>query len=183
MRTVHKWWPQCCSFLALKVLFSLRSRLQSFLSRVQLLFSVTSLPCHGPLQSKRVEVGRPSSILRSWDRAWWQFILFTWFREGHPLLEWALIGLGCKSWWVLGGWWSKGWWAAMSSRLTFRPRPLDIHKKLPIIKSVKDLDSGEGVSRTVQHNHIALDAENELVRQSVLSLLCHSSHMFMNFTF
>lgn len=51
----------------------------------------------------------------------------------------------------------------MSSRLTFRPRPLDIHKKLPIVKSVKDLDSDEGVSRTVQHNHIALDAENELV--------------------
>ncbi|KAL2649346.1 hypothetical protein R1flu_017474 [Riccia fluitans] len=51
------------------------------------------------------------------------------------------------------------------SRLSFRPRPLDIHKKLPIVKSVKDLDSDEvpGVSRTVHHNHIALDAENELV--------------------
>ncbi|KAL3702341.1 hypothetical protein R1sor_020363 [Riccia sorocarpa] len=51
------------------------------------------------------------------------------------------------------------------SRLSFRPRPLDIHKKLPIVKSVKDLDSdeGPGVSRTVHHNHIALDAENELV--------------------
>ncbi|KAJ7538338.1 hypothetical protein O6H91_11G044100 [Diphasiastrum complanatum] len=51
------------------------------------------------------------------------------------------------------------------SRLSFRPRPLDIHKKLPIVKSVRDLDNDEsaGVSRTVQHNHVALDSENELV--------------------
>ncbi|KAJ7533978.1 hypothetical protein O6H91_13G074000 [Diphasiastrum complanatum] len=51
------------------------------------------------------------------------------------------------------------------SRLSFRPRPLDIHKKLPIVKSVRDLDNDEsvGVSRTVQHNHVALDSENESV--------------------
>eukprot|EP00897_Mesotaenium_endlicherianum_P009318 jgi/Mesen1/8414/ME000471S07732 len=50
------------------------------------------------------------------------------------------------------------------SRLSFRPRPLDIHKKLPIVRSVKELDAEEaGVNRSVQHNHIALDAENEEV--------------------
>lgn len=37
----------------------------------------------------------------------------------------------------------------------FRPRPLDIHKKLPIVKSVKDLDNDEVsvVSRTILHGH------------------------------
>ncbi|EFJ37946.1 hypothetical protein SELMODRAFT_139753 [Selaginella moellendorffii] len=51
------------------------------------------------------------------------------------------------------------------SRLSFRPRPVDIHKKLPIVKSVRDLDNedGIGVSRMVQHGHVALDSENELV--------------------
>lgn len=29
------------------------------------------------------------------------------------------------------------------SRLSFRPRPLDIHKKLPIIKSIKEFDDDE----------------------------------------
>lgn len=31
------------------------------------------------------------------------------------------------------------------SRLSFRPRPLDIHKKLPIVKSVKDFEDYEDV--------------------------------------
>lgn len=29
------------------------------------------------------------------------------------------------------------------SRLSFRPRPLDIHKKLPIVKSVKDFEDDD----------------------------------------
>lgn len=33
------------------------------------------------------------------------------------------------------------------SRLSFRPRPLDIYKKLSIVKSVKDLD-GDDIART-----------------------------------
>jgi len=53
------------------------------------------------------------------------------------------------------------------SRLSFRPRPLDIHKKLPIVKSVKDLDNDEGpsVSRSLPHGHTnnVLDGECELV--------------------
>ncbi|GBG84298.1 hypothetical protein CBR_g38268 [Chara braunii] len=50
------------------------------------------------------------------------------------------------------------------SRLSFRPRPLDIQKKLPIVRSIKELDNEEGgVSRTVQHAHVALDADNEEV--------------------
>lgn len=34
------------------------------------------------------------------------------------------------------------------SRLSFRPRPLDIHKKLPIVKSVKDFEDDETPSST-----------------------------------
>lgn len=50
------------------------------------------------------------------------------------------------------------------SRLSFRPRPVDIHKKLPIVRSVEDLDTEDGgVSRALHHNHFALDAENEKV--------------------
>jgi hypothetical protein len=33
------------------------------------------------------------------------------------------------------------------SRLSFRPHPLDIYKKLPFVKSVKDLD-GDDIART-----------------------------------
>lgn len=60
------------------------------------------------------------------------------------------------------------------SRLSFRPRPLDIHKKLPIVKSVKDLDIDEGpsVSRSLPHGHTnnVLDGECELVCCTVFPL-------------
>ncbi len=50
------------------------------------------------------------------------------------------------------------------SRLSFRPRPLDIQKKLSIVTSVAEIDGDDsGVSRMVQHAHVALDAENEAV--------------------
>eukprot|EP00249_Psilotum_nudum_P021124 c27981_g2_i1 orf=317-1837(-) len=51
------------------------------------------------------------------------------------------------------------------SRLSFRPRPLDIHKKLPIVKSVKDLDNDEAVivSRTALHTHNLVNLDNEPV--------------------
>ncbi|KAG8485871.1 hypothetical protein CXB51_019203 [Gossypium anomalum] len=35
------------------------------------------------------------------------------------------------------------------SRLSFRPRPLDIHKKLPIVKSVKDFEGGDATGWTI----------------------------------
>jgi enhancer of polycomb-like protein len=34
------------------------------------------------------------------------------------------------------------------SRLSFRPRPLDIHKKLPILKSFKDFEDDETPTST-----------------------------------
>nr|XP_009781033.1 PREDICTED: uncharacterized protein LOC104230000 isoform X2 [Nicotiana sylvestris] len=37
------------------------------------------------------------------------------------------------------------------SRLSFRPRPLDIHKKLPILKSVKDFEDDDTTSNTRNH--------------------------------
>lgn len=55
------------------------------------------------------------------------------------------------------------------SRLSFRPRPLDIHKKLPIVKSVKDLDSEEGASVS----RSALDAGIELVAHPFLLCFHH----------
>lgn len=53
----------------------------------------------------------------------------------------------------------------MATRTSFRPRPLDLSKPLPIVRDVRDLDNAEGlVSREVTHNHEALDKENEQVR-------------------
>lgn len=34
------------------------------------------------------------------------------------------------------------------SRLSFRPRPLDIHKKLPILKSIKDFEDDDSQTNT-----------------------------------
>jgi hypothetical protein len=52
----------------------------------------------------------------------------------------------------------------MTTRTSFRPRPLDLHKQLPIVRDLKDLDSTDGlVSREITHNHEALDKENEEV--------------------
>eukprot|EP00873_Tetraselmis_striata_P028408 jgi/Tetstr1/448672/TSEL_035912.t1 len=50
------------------------------------------------------------------------------------------------------------------TRLSFRPRPLDINKQLEIVRDVKDLDSSDGlVSREITHRHEALDKDNEAV--------------------
>ena len=52
------------------------------------------------------------------------------------------------------------------TRTSFRPRPLDINRQLPIVRDLDELDSTEGlVSREITHNHEALDKENEEVRQ------------------
>ncbi|XP_077237436.1 uncharacterized protein LOC143879134 [Tasmannia lanceolata] len=50
------------------------------------------------------------------------------------------------------------------SRLSFRPRPLDIHKKLPIVKSVKDFEDDETTTstRNSQILRLAAEADNEV---------------------
>lgn len=50
------------------------------------------------------------------------------------------------------------------SRLSFRPRPLDIHKKLPIVKSVKEFEDDEvpTSTRNSQMLRIASEADNEV---------------------
>lgn len=45
------------------------------------------------------------------------------------------------------------------SRLSFRPRPLDIHKRLPILKSLKDFEDDDGPSNT-RNQIIRLAAED-----------------------
>ncbi|XVE91167.1 hypothetical protein DITRI_Ditri20bG0132400 [Diplodiscus trichospermus] len=51
------------------------------------------------------------------------------------------------------------------SRLSFRPRPLDIHKKLPIVKSVKDFEDDEtptSATRNSQMLRLAVEVDNEV---------------------
>nr|KYP40745.1 hypothetical protein KK1_037923 [Cajanus cajan] len=50
------------------------------------------------------------------------------------------------------------------SRLSFRPRPLDIHKKLPIVKSIKDFEDDEtpASTRNSQLLRIVPEVENEV---------------------
>lgn len=50
------------------------------------------------------------------------------------------------------------------SRLSFRPRPLDIHKKLPIVKSVKDFEDEDSLTstRNSQILRLAAEADNEV---------------------
>ena len=48
----------------------------------------------------------------------------------------------------------------------FRARPLDALRQLDIVRDLSLLDSTEGLpAREVVHNHAALDADNEKVRQ------------------
>lgn len=48
------------------------------------------------------------------------------------------------------------------SRLSFRPRPLDIHKKLPIVKSFKDFEDDDTPTSTrTQILRLAAEADNE----------------------
>lgn len=56
------------------------------------------------------------------------------------------------------------------SRLSFRPRPLDIHKKLPIVKSFKDFEDDDTPTstRNSQFFRLTAEPENEV---TILSLL------------
>ncbi|CAL1373865.1 unnamed protein product [Linum trigynum] len=51
------------------------------------------------------------------------------------------------------------------SRLSFRPRPLDIHKKLPIVKSVKDFEEDDSTPTSTRNSQLlrvaAADFDNE----------------------
>jgi hypothetical protein len=55
------------------------------------------------------------------------------------------------------------------SRLSFRPCPLDIYKKLPIVKSGKDLDGDDiaSVSKNLPSSSNGVAADNELVCQFI----------------
>ncbi|CAM8904547.1 unnamed protein product [Rhodiola kirilowii] len=53
------------------------------------------------------------------------------------------------------------------SRLSFRPRPLDIHKKLPIVKSIKEFEDDDSLlTSSTRNSHIlrfaAAEVDNEL---------------------
>ncbi|CAN1139403.1 Enhancer of polycomb homolog 2 [Linum perenne] len=52
------------------------------------------------------------------------------------------------------------------SRLSFRPRPLDIHKKLPILKSVKEFEDDDSTPTATRNSQLlriaAADFENEV---------------------
>ncbi|CAH8355265.1 unnamed protein product [Eruca vesicaria subsp. sativa] len=53
------------------------------------------------------------------------------------------------------------------SRLSFRPRPLDIHKKLPILKSFKDFEDDDTPTSTTRNSQLlriasSVDVDNEV---------------------
>jgi hypothetical protein len=57
-------------------------------------------------------------------------------------------------------------WEGEMSRLSFRPRPLDIHKKLPIVKSVKDFEDDDAPTTSSTRNshlfRLASDVDNDV---------------------
>ncbi|XP_010459211.1 PREDICTED: uncharacterized protein LOC104740348 isoform X2 [Camelina sativa] len=58
------------------------------------------------------------------------------------------------------------------SRLSFRPRPLDIHKKLPILKSFKDFEDEEtpsSITRNSQLLRIEVDNEPQVPTKKLIS--------------
>lgn len=52
------------------------------------------------------------------------------------------------------------------SRLSFRPRPLDIHKKLPILKSFKDFEDDDTPTSTTRNSQLlriaSVEVDNEV---------------------
>ncbi|XP_073117738.1 uncharacterized protein [Elaeis guineensis] len=66
---------------------------------------------------------------------------------------------------------AEGWYPKRDevdmSRLSFRPRPLDIHKKLPIVKSINDFEDDDArvaaaSTRNSQLLRLAADTDNEV---------------------
>ena len=70
------------------------------------------------------------------------------------------------------------------SRLSFRPRPLDIHKKLPIVKSVKDFEDDDTPTSATRNSQmlrlVAVEVDNE-VPFSFTLLLCSIILFFIVF--
>ncbi|KAG0475573.1 hypothetical protein HPP92_015259 [Vanilla planifolia] len=71
------------------------------------------------------------------------------------------------------------------SRLSFRPRPLDIHKKLPIVKNVKDFDDDEvpiaaASTRNSQILRIAAEADNEVHQISIKKVSSEIPHSILS---
>lgn len=62
------------------------------------------------------------------------------------------------------------------SRLSFRPRPLDIHKKLPIVKSVKDFEDDDTPTSATRNSQMLRLAAAEVETEVPFhSLAFHSS--------
>lgn len=69
------------------------------------------------------------------------------------------------------------------SRLSFRPRPLDIHKKLPIIKSVKDFEDDETPTSATRNSQMFRHASMEVDTEVLLLLLYFFHFCFCFFIF
>lgn len=71
------------------------------------------------------------------------------------------------------------------SRLSFRPRPLDIHKKLPILKSLKEFEDDEAPPTSgTRHSHLARQAaaaetENEVPASFLSACLCVCFYLYV----
>jgi hypothetical protein len=71
----------------------------------------------------------------------------------------------------------------MATRTSFRPRPLDTGRQLPLVRLLSELDNNEAlVSRSVHHSHITLDAENEevsfkllIIARALIVVICYGS--------
>mmetsp|Transcript_22142 Transcript_22142/g.48595 ORF Transcript_22142/g.48595 Transcript_22142/m.48595 type:complete len:454 (-) Transcript_22142:10-1371(-) len=50
------------------------------------------------------------------------------------------------------------------SRPSFRPRPLDIHQKLAVVRDPKEALDDLSATRAVHHSHVALDKDNDQVQ-------------------
>jgi enhancer of polycomb-like protein len=71
---------------------------------------------------------------------------------------------------------------AAMSRLSFRPRPLDIHKKLPILKSARDFEDDDPTAAAVtaarvgvllRHSGSDLTAAATATDGEVILVNCH----------
>ena len=61
--------------------------------------------------------------------------------------------------------------SAMATRTSFRPRPLDLSKPLPIVRDVRELDNAENLaSREASANQQAPDKQSEEVRRSLWAM-------------
>lgn len=72
------------------------------------------------------------------------------------------------------------------SRLSFRPRPLDIHKKLPIVKSIKDFEDDDTPTSTrTQMLRLVAEADNDtqVLLQVYFFFICLFFFFFFSLSF